>query len=186
MQLDSKYELKFLRFRKDKFELKIYDAKNKQGSTVEIPVPEQYRRIATVNFGFLNCGSYVVMNGGLFSDDKTCSGDSYRIDVECQILEDMDASLKLPRMHHSMILIEEKGQMLVVGGEDDQGNLLDQCEILDVKENVWRSFSALNNKGKQIGLCKFTKDNKRYGEKILLLYAFNKTFIERVNLNKFT
>jgi hypothetical protein len=41
MQLDSKYELKFLRFRKDKFEMKIYDAKNKHGSTVEIPVPEQ-------------------------------------------------------------------------------------------------------------------------------------------------
>jgi hypothetical protein len=36
--------------------------------------------------------------------------------------------LKVARMHHSMIYVEERGCVLAVGGEDENGNLLDSCE----------------------------------------------------------
>lgn len=35
-------------------------------------------------------------------------------------------------MHHSMIYIEEKRIVLVVGGEDENGNLLDTCELFNL------------------------------------------------------
>lgn len=51
-----------------------------------------------------------------------------------------------------------------------------------LKENSWRAFSSLNNGGKNLSLCKFAKENRRAGEKVLFIYAFNTNTIERVNL----
>ena len=51
-------------------------------------------------------------------------------------------------MHHSMIAIPEKGMVLVVGGEDESGNLIDSCEAYFTQENTWRIITALNNKAK--------------------------------------
>ena len=63
-------------------------------------------------------------------------------------------------MAHSMIYIEEKNIILTVGGEDLHLNQLDSCEVLDLSDNKWRFLNTLNNKGKNIGLCKFIKETK--------------------------
>jgi N-acetylneuraminic acid mutarotase len=34
-----------------------------------------------------------------------------------------------------MIFIEEKNRVVVVGGEDESGNMLDSCEIISLKDN---------------------------------------------------
>ena len=86
-------------------------------------------------------------------------------------------------MQHSMVLVEEKSMIIIVGGEDENGNVLDSCEIMNIKENSWKVFSSLNNKGKNLGLCKFTKENRRSGEKFIYIYAFNNNIIERINVN---
>jgi hypothetical protein len=49
-----------------------------------------------------------------------------------------------------------------------------------VKENKWKSISGLVNKGKNLNLCKFSKDNGRK----LNIYCFGKNFIERLDLMK--
>ena len=59
-----------------------------------------------------------------------------------------------------MLLVEEKGIILTVGGEDENGNLLDSCEIYNYSGNTWKILNTLNNKGKNVGICKFTKDNR--------------------------
>ena len=51
-------------------------------------------------------------------------------------------------MQHSMVLIEEKDVVLVVGGEDENGNLLDSCEIYNTQDNQWKVLNSMNNKGK--------------------------------------
>ena len=62
--VDTKYELRTLKFKKDRFEVKTYDAINKKGSTVVVPISEEYRRIATKSFGYVNLGTYILMCGG--------------------------------------------------------------------------------------------------------------------------
>ncbi len=52
-----------------------------------------------------------------------------------------------------------------------------------IKENNWKLFSCLNTKAKNLSTCKFSKENRRAGEKLLYVYAFNGTVIERVNLH---
>ena len=71
----------------------------------------------------------------------------------------MGCKLQTPRMQHSMIAVIEKGMILTIGGEDESGNLLDTCEAYIVQENNWRIINTLNNKGKNLGLCKFTRIN---------------------------
>lgn len=105
----------------------------------------------------MNCGNEIIMAGGYFPDDKTCSIDSYKINAQSGELADMNACLKAARMHHSMIMVEEKGIILAVGGEDENGNLLDSCESYNFQDNQWKMLNSLNNKGKNIGLCKFIK-----------------------------
>jgi N-acetylneuraminic acid mutarotase len=52
--------------------------------------------------------------------------------------------MKVARMHHSMIYIEEKDLVLAVGGEDENGNLLDSCESFNVKDKLWKMLNTLN------------------------------------------
>lgn len=96
---------------------------------MEVYVPGSYKRVPTKHFSYVNCGTEIILSGGQFTDDQTCSIDSYRIEVQTGILKDMNACLKQARMQHSMVLIAEKGVILAVGGEDENGNLLDSCEI---------------------------------------------------------
>lgn len=98
------------------------------------------------------------MTGGQFTNDKTCSIDCFIIDIINGNLKDFNASLKQARMQHSMILVEEIGTILAVGGEDENGNHLDSCEQLKLFENQWKVMSSLNNKGKNISLCKFIRN----------------------------
>jgi len=99
------------------------------------------------------------MTGGKFDDDRTCSGDSFKIDTLSGDLSDMACKLQTPRMHHSMVTIIEKSMTLAIGGEDESGNLLDTCEAYFMHENSWRIINNLNNKGKNLGLCKFVRSN---------------------------
>ena len=69
-----------------------------------------------------------------------------------------------------MIYLEEKKQIVVVGGEDEAGNLLDSCEIMSMKDNNWNVMNNLNNKGKNLGLCKFLETGKK--DEITYIYAF--------------
>ena len=82
----------------------------------------------TQHFSSVNFGSDVIMTGGKFEDDNTCSQESYRIDSVTGELTEMGCKLQTPRMQHSMIAIIERSMMLVVGGEDESGNLLGTCE----------------------------------------------------------
>lgn len=81
-----------------------------------------------------------------------------------------------------MITIPEKAMILAIAGEDESGNLLDTCEAYFVQENAWRIISTLNNKGKNLGLCKFVKVNTTTHEKSFIIYAFGQTFIEKLDL----
>jgi Kelch motif len=127
-------------------------------------------------------GREVIMTGGQFVEDKTCSLDCYRINVESGELEDMNQSLKMARMQHSMLLVEDKQLLLVVGGEDENHNILDSCEAYSLQENQWRVLNTLNNKGKNLGLCKFY--NNKGGVKQLYAYAFGSKGVERIDLSK--
>lgn len=52
-------------------------------------------------------------------------------------------------------------------------------------EKQWRVINTLNNKGKNLGLCKFTRDvRKQTYEKIVMVYAFNKAFVERLDFSR--
>ena len=143
--------------------------------------PSLQKRIPTLNFSYVNCGNDLILTGGQFADDKTCSIDSYRVDVMSGQLTDLNASLKQARMLHSMIIVEEKQMILAVGGEDENCNLLNSCESYSTQDNQWKVLNTLNNPGKQMSLCKF--NTSRNGEKRILVYAFNKQHIERVNLS---
>ena len=43
-----------------------------------------------------------------------------------------------------MLLIEEKGMILAVGGDDGQGNMLDTCEAFSFSDNQWRTLNQMN------------------------------------------
>jgi hypothetical protein len=82
----------------------------------------------TQHFSSVNFGSDLIMTGGIYEDDNTCSQESYSIDSVNGELTEMGCKLQTPRMHHSMVAIIEWAMMLVVGGEDESGNLLGTCE----------------------------------------------------------
>ena len=84
--------------------------------------------MATVGFSSVNFGSDLIVTGGKYEDDNTCSQDSYKIDTLNGELSDMGCKLQTPRMHHSMVTIAEKAMILAIAGEDESGNLLDTCE----------------------------------------------------------
>ena len=94
--------------------------------------------------------------------------------------------MKSPKMCHSMVsIIEEKGLIMAVGGEDGHGNLLDKVEIYSVEKNMWKVLNCLKNPGKNMGICKFLKQSKTAkGEKQVLIYVFGRNVIERINLDK--
>jgi hypothetical protein len=43
--------------------------------------------------------------------------------------------------------------------------------------------NSLNNAGKNLSICKFAKESKN--DPKLLVYCFGRTFVERIDLNKF-
>lgn len=109
------------------------------------------------------------------------------INVNKASLKDLSATLKVARMNHSMIVTteSEKGTVLVVGGEDGSGALLDSCEIYKRSDPTsWKPFASLNNRGKNVGLCKFSEDATSKGPAKVYIYAFTRNAIERVDLGK--
>ena len=77
-----------------------------------------------------------------------------------------------------MIYIEEKSMVLAVGGEDENNGLLNSCELLNLNDNSWKMLNALNYPGKNLGLCKFSKDNK------IFVYCFGRNSVERIDIIK--
>jgi hypothetical protein len=71
-----------------------------------------------------------------------------------------------------MIYIEETGQVLAVGGEDENGGLLDSCELLNLSEGNWKMLNSLNYRNKQLSLCKFVIESKTIHK--LYVYAFHR------------
>lgn len=120
------------------------------------------------------------MCGGQYIEDKTCSIDTFKIGINKQTLKNMETYLKSPRMHHSMIYMEEKDIVLAVGGEDENGNQLDTCELYNCGDNSWRMLNTLNNRVKNAGLCKFTVETKNNSQ--MYIYCFGKYSVERVDL----
>lgn len=53
---DARYELKTLKFIKDKFVVKIYDTQSKKGTQIDLEIPYDVSKIPSRNF------SYVCMN----------------------------------------------------------------------------------------------------------------------------
>ena len=76
-----------------------------------------------------------------------------------------------------MILVEEKQMILVVGGEDENNNVLDSCEAYSLQEGQWRVLNTLNQKGKNLGLCKFI--STKAGFKQILVYSFGRQQVEK-------
>lgn len=79
-----------------------------------INVPDEIKRIATLNFSYvnINMGRDILLCGGQYADDKTCSMDTFLIKSEetsddDKMITDKKAYMKQPRMHHSMIYIHE-------------------------------------------------------------------------------
>ena len=90
--------------------------------------------------------------------------------------------MKVARMHHSMIYVDEKNGFLTVGGENENGSLLDSCEFYSKAEKQWKVVSTLNFKGKNLGLCKFSRESRKDG--IVYIYCFGRQSIERVEITK--
>lgn len=74
--------------------------------------------------------------------------------------------------------------MLAVGGEDENGNLLDSCESYGVREQTWRMMNTMNQRSKNVGLCKFSSGSRKDQNKPIFVYAFGKLAIERIELTK--
>lgn len=72
-------------------------------------------------------------------------------------MTDLQSCLNLARMSHSMITVEEKNLILLVGGEDQNMNLLSDCEAYSLSKNKWITINPLNQQGKNLSLCKFEK-----------------------------
>ncbi len=106
------------------------------------------------------------------------------IKVEELEFEELKTYMKVARMQHSMIYIEEKDQVLAVGGEDENGSLIDSCESYSVREGTWKMLNTLNQRTKNVGLCKFTTGSKKDQTKPIWVYAFGKLAIERIELTK--
>lgn len=80
---DPKYEIRTMKFKKDKFEIKSYDAQNKKGINKDVIIPEEVKRIATKHFSYVSLGNKsILMTGGQYVDDKTCSLDCFKINVD--------------------------------------------------------------------------------------------------------
>ena len=84
-------------------------------------------------------------------------------------------------MNHSILYIDEMDAALVVGGENESGSLLDSCEILKFKDKKWKQICSLNYKGKNLGICKFVKD-----QQYIQVYAFGINFIEVIDLTYYS
>lgn len=55
---------------------------NKRSNTKEIRIPDTIRRIATKDFSYVNItDSKIMIAGGQFIDDKTCSLDCYKLNL---------------------------------------------------------------------------------------------------------
>lgn len=118
---------------------------NKRSNTKEIRVPDSIRRIATRNFSYVNlCDKKIMLTGGQFVDDKTCSLDCFKLNLQKLELKEVKSGLKAARMFHSMIHIEEKRLVLAIGGEDENGNLLDTCEVYSRQDKTWKMLNTLN------------------------------------------
>ena len=77
---DQRYEVRSLRFKKDRFELKVYDCENRVGQARSIAVPPTCERVPTRHFGYVGVGAgQILLSGGQFADDKTCSVDTFEI-----------------------------------------------------------------------------------------------------------
>ena len=61
---DSRFELKTLKFVRDRFVIKLYDTQNKKGSQVEVYIPEECRRVPTRHFSYVSLGQHMLMSGG--------------------------------------------------------------------------------------------------------------------------
>ncbi len=101
------------------------------------------------------------MSGGQFIDDKTCSIDTYLIKLDSLEFKELKSYMKVARMHHSMIYIEEINCVLAVGGEEENQNLIDSCEMYNIQDQQWKMLNTLNQRVKNVGLCKFVKDGRK-------------------------
>lgn len=67
-------------------------------------------------------------------------------------------------------------------------NLLDSCELYNKEDKTWKMLNTLNQRSKNIALCKFSKDKYKgelgVNEKPIYVYAFGKQAIERIEITK--
>lgn len=70
-----------MKYYKDKFYLKVYDAHFKKTTNLDVNIPDSLKRVPTLHFSYVNCANEIILSGGQFKDDKTCSIDNYRIDI---------------------------------------------------------------------------------------------------------
>lgn len=61
----------------------------------------------------------MILTGGLYLEDKACSFDTFKIDLNSFKIKDLRAEMKQQRMNHTMIYIEEAHTILAVAGENE-------------------------------------------------------------------
>jgi hypothetical protein len=66
---------------KDRFMIKLYDTQNKKGSALEVYIPESCRRIPTRYYSYVSLGQYLLMAGGQYIEDKSCSNDTFKFGI---------------------------------------------------------------------------------------------------------
>jgi hypothetical protein len=63
--------------------------------------------------------------------------DCVKLNLNNLTLKKLKAHLRLPRMNHSILYIDELDSVLVAGGENESGSQLDSCEFLPFKDKKW-------------------------------------------------
>ena len=73
--------------------MKVYDTTTKKNINLDVESVSSIKCMPTHNFSSVNFGSDLIMTGGKFEDDNTCSQESYRIDSVNGELTEMGCKL---------------------------------------------------------------------------------------------
>jgi len=159
----------------DSFDLFIYthskEPENRLSNFVklEYKFPLYYAIALTEKQIFLTGGQSQLYN-------KTFTNNyAFEIDLNGKIIQ--KPNMKMERFNHSIISakINESELIFVIGGKNNNGECLANCEIYDILENKWIEINSLNNKRYKSELCIF---NRKY---IYAFFGYNeKSYVQTI------
>ena len=120
----------------DKLIIKNFDTMNGTSSIHYIAIPDNIGELPKKGYAYVIISNCILLTGGFSLGE--CLRDSIKINLNNLQLKRIKAHLIIPRMNHSILYIDELDSTLVVGGEVENGSLLDSCEILRFKDKKWK------------------------------------------------